>query len=182
MHVLGTTAHDFRAARELKPAPAEAPIPIEGALAGQDIQHRAELVAGVAATTAVHVDRDARFPNEAVAAARSQRLLGIMVPHDLGGEGASLSDVVDVCYMLGTVCGSSAMIFAMHQIQVACIVHHALGSAFFRDYARDIGIETDRPISMLARDVWKETARSTSLDNVIDVHIARLRESARAVL
>ena len=27
----------------------------------------------------------------------------------------------------------------------------------------------------LARDVWKETARTTSLDNVIDVHIARLR-------
>jgi DNA-binding response OmpR family regulator len=27
----------------------------------------------------------------------------------------------------------------------------------------------------LARDVWKETARSMSLDNVIDVHIARLR-------
>lgn len=28
---------------------------------------------------------------------------------------------------------------------------------------------------MLARDVWKETARHTPLDNVIDVHIARLR-------
>jgi DNA-binding response OmpR family regulator len=27
----------------------------------------------------------------------------------------------------------------------------------------------------LARDVWKESTRSTSLDNVIDVHIARLR-------
>ena len=27
----------------------------------------------------------------------------------------------------------------------------------------------------LARDVWKETARTTSLDNVIDVHVARLR-------
>jgi DNA-binding response OmpR family regulator len=27
----------------------------------------------------------------------------------------------------------------------------------------------------LARDVWHESARSTSLDNVIDVHIARLR-------
>jgi two-component system copper resistance phosphate regulon response regulator CusR len=27
----------------------------------------------------------------------------------------------------------------------------------------------------LARDVWKETARTTPLDNVIDVHIARLR-------
>jgi len=28
---------------------------------------------------------------------------------------------------------------------------------------------------MLTRDVWKETARHTPLDNVIDVHIARLR-------
>jgi DNA-binding response OmpR family regulator len=28
---------------------------------------------------------------------------------------------------------------------------------------------------MLARDVWHETNRVTPLDNVIDVHIARLR-------
>jgi DNA-binding response OmpR family regulator len=28
---------------------------------------------------------------------------------------------------------------------------------------------------MLARDVWKETGRATPIDNVIDVHIARLR-------
>jgi two-component system copper resistance phosphate regulon response regulator CusR len=28
---------------------------------------------------------------------------------------------------------------------------------------------------MLARDVWKEIARQTPLDNVIDVHIAHLR-------
>jgi two-component system, OmpR family, copper resistance phosphate regulon response regulator CusR len=28
---------------------------------------------------------------------------------------------------------------------------------------------------MLARDVWKEPARGTPLDNVIDVHIARVR-------
>ena len=28
---------------------------------------------------------------------------------------------------------------------------------------------------MLARDVWKETMRYTSLDNVIDVQMARLR-------
>ena len=27
----------------------------------------------------------------------------------------------------------------------------------------------------LARDVWKETARSTTLDNVIDVHVSRVR-------
>ncbi len=32
----------------------------------------------------------------------------------------------------------------------------------------------------LARDVWKETQRSTPLDNVIDVHIARLRRKVDA--
>jgi two-component system, OmpR family, copper resistance phosphate regulon response regulator CusR len=32
----------------------------------------------------------------------------------------------------------------------------------------------------LAKDVWKETARSTPLDNVIDVHIARLRRKIDA--
>jgi len=31
------------------------------------------------------------------------------------------------------------------------------------------------PREMLARDVWRETGRATPLDNVIDVHIARLR-------
>src|SRR4030081_3668895 len=31
---------------------------------------------------------------------------------------------------------------------------------------------------MLARDVWKENNRATPLDNVIDVHIARLRRKA----
>jgi two-component system copper resistance phosphate regulon response regulator CusR len=29
---------------------------------------------------------------------------------------------------------------------------------------------------MLAREVWRETNRSTPLDNVIDVHVARLRK------
>jgi DNA-binding response OmpR family regulator len=28
---------------------------------------------------------------------------------------------------------------------------------------------------MLVRDVWRETGRATQLDNVIDVHVARLR-------
>jgi DNA-binding response OmpR family regulator len=32
----------------------------------------------------------------------------------------------------------------------------------------------------LARDVWHEAARTTSLDNVVDVHIARLRRKIDA--
>ena len=39
---------------------------------------------------------------------------------------------------------------------------------------RHLGVLVSR--EMLARDVWKETSRGTPLDNVIDVHIARLRK------
>ena len=35
-------------------------------------------------------------------------------------------------------------------------------------------------LARVARDVWKETARTTPLDNVIDVHIARLRRKVDA--
>ena len=38
---------------------------------------------------------------------------------------------------------------------------------------RNQGLVVSR--EMLARDVWKETARATPIDNVIDVHVARLR-------
>src|SRR5438045_7946940 len=52
--------------------------------------------------------------------------------------GLAISEVSELCEALGHYCGSTAMIFAMHQIQVACIVHHALGTPFFRDYARQM--------------------------------------------
>jgi acyl-CoA dehydrogenase len=89
-----------------------------------ELHARAEGVAAIAAKNAAGVDRDARFPEEAIAAARTQGLLGILVPRELGGEGASLSDVADVCYRLGRACSSTAMIYAMHQIMVACLVRH----------------------------------------------------------
>jgi acyl-CoA dehydrogenase len=96
----------------------------ESAPAPEDLKARTEAAAAVAASNAARVDRDARFPEEAITAVRAQRLLGIMVPRDLGGEGASLSDVVDVCYRLGRACSSTAMIYAMHQIMVACVLRH----------------------------------------------------------
>jgi acyl-CoA dehydrogenase len=99
----------------------------------ENLKGRAEVVAAAAAEHGDAVDRDARFPTETFAAARAQRLLGMMVPVELGGEGASVSDVVDVCYMLGRACASSAMIFAMHQIMVAILVRHTRNSAWHRE-------------------------------------------------
>jgi acyl-CoA dehydrogenase len=113
----------------------------EGGLAPADLKARTEVAAAVAAKNAAQVDRDARFPQEAISAVRAQRLLGIMVPRDLGGEGASLSDVVDVCYGLGRACSSSAMIYAMHQIMVACVLRHRRNMAWHERLLRRLCAE-----------------------------------------
>ena len=93
---------------------------------------RAEKVAAVAAEHAVAVDRDSRFPAEAMAAARAERRMGIAVPRELGGEGAGIGDVLDVCYVLGRACAATAMVYAMHQTKVACLARHGSGSAWHR--------------------------------------------------
>ena len=109
--------------------------------AAADLKARTKIVTAIAATNASSVDRNARFPGEAITAARTQMLLGIMVPRDLGGEGASLSNVVDVCYSLGRACSSTAMIYAMHQIMVACVVRHRRSSAWHEHLLRRLVAE-----------------------------------------
>ena len=97
---------------------------------------RARLVAAAAAEHAAEVDRESRFPFETFTAARQHRLLSMLVPVELGGDGATVSDAVDTCYMLGMACGSSAMIFAMHQIQVVILLRHARESAWHQKLLR----------------------------------------------
>ena len=103
--------------------------------ARSDLLQRARRVCeGAAAPAARDVDRQARFPAEALDALRKERLLGIMVPSAHGGEDACLSDVAAVCQALAGSCASTAMIYAMHQIQIACLVRHAAGSEFVGRY------------------------------------------------
>jgi len=106
-----------------------------------DITARARAAAQVAKENAAAVDAEGRFPREAFAEIRKQRLLGIMVPAALEGDGASLAEIVDVCYLLGQACASTALIYAMHQIKMACIVRHARGSATLEQILRRIARE-----------------------------------------
>jgi acyl-CoA dehydrogenase len=55
--------------------------------------------------------------------------MGVAVSRELGGEGASVGDVVDVCYALGRACAATAMVYAMHQTKVACLASHGSGSS-----------------------------------------------------
>ncbi len=94
-----------------------------------DLTARARAAADVAKSNAAAVDAEARFPSESFAEIRKQRLLGLQVPQTLGGEGASIAEIADVCYILGQACSSTGLIYAMHQIKMACITRHAKGHA-----------------------------------------------------
>ncbi|MDQ6831681.1 MAG: acyl-CoA/acyl-ACP dehydrogenase, partial [Gemmatimonadota bacterium] len=107
-----------------------------------DTAHR--IAADVAAPAADAVDRDARFPTEAIDALRAEGLLGALVPSELGGPGHTFGDVASVCTVLGQHCASAAMVYAMHQIQVATLVRHRCSSEFFRDYLADLA--THQPL------------------------------------
>jgi acyl-CoA dehydrogenase len=141
MNVQSATVQDLRAAQVAKVAGAEIAELAATRNAAADLRARTDVVAAVAAANAAAVDHDARFPQDAIAAARSQRLLGITVPHDLGGEGASISDVVDVCYSLGRACASTAMIYAMHQTKVALVARHGRNNAWHERLLRRLASE-----------------------------------------
>jgi acyl-CoA dehydrogenase len=92
----------------------------------------------VAEPAAVDVDQKARFPKEAVGALKEHRLLSALLPVELGGAGSSLSELCAMCVRLSERCASTAMVFAMHQIQVASILRHASGSGYFRGYLAEL--------------------------------------------
>src|SRR5450755_1622111 len=106
-----------------------------------DLVARARAAADVAKSNASAVDAEARFPAEAFAELRKQRLLGVQVPQYLDGEGDTIAEIADVCYILGQSCSSTALIYAMHQIKMACIVRHFKNNAAHERILRRIVAE-----------------------------------------
>jgi acyl-CoA dehydrogenase len=111
-----------------------------------------EIAETIAAVHADDVDRDARFPIEAVTALREQRAFSALVGAEYGGDGVSLRAIAQACFTLGRRCGATAMVFAMHQIQVATIVRHSAGSAHFEAYLRAL-VAQQRLIASVTSEV-----------------------------
>jgi acyl-CoA dehydrogenase len=108
---------------------------------GASFQERTAKVAAIAAADAEDVDREGRFPRPAIDAARERKLLGAQIPVEFGGFGASIFDLTEMCYTLGRACASTAMIFAMHQTKVACLVRHGAGSRWHEALMRRVAAE-----------------------------------------
>jgi acyl-CoA dehydrogenase len=108
---------------------------------GPSFTERTAVVAAAAAAEAEDVDLKARFPKAAIDAARERKLLGAQIPVSFGGFGATIHDVTEMCYTLGRACASTAMIFAMHQTKVACLVRHGTGSRYHETLMRRVAAE-----------------------------------------
>jgi acyl-CoA dehydrogenase len=132
---------------------------------GPSLVERAARMATVAAAEADGVDRDGCFPHKAFEVAREQELLGVMIPVEYGGFGASIYDVTDICYTLGRACASTAMIYAMHTTKVACVIRHGHGIPWMETMMRRV-----------ARDQWLLASSTTEGQNG-----GNIRSSAAAV-
>ncbi|HVU04980.1 MAG TPA: acyl-CoA dehydrogenase family protein [Polyangiaceae bacterium] len=123
------------------------------------LQRIAKEVTGPAATA---VDREARFPRESFAALSKGGFLGAAVPVSLGGMGASIEEMSVMCETLGRRCAATAMVFAMHHIQVACIERHRGSSRFFAEYLREVA-EKQRLIASVTSEAGVGGSTRTSV-------------------
>jgi len=111
----------------LAPSQASGPIAQDAWALGVD-------VAGPAADD---VDRQSRFPAEAAEEFRNRRLLSALVPEHLGGGGASLPEVANAVRAIAVHCASSALVLAMHSIEVSNLARHGT-TPQFEDLLREI--------------------------------------------
>jgi acyl-CoA dehydrogenase len=131
------------------------------------IRRVAEEVAGPHAGA---VDRDARFPAETIEALREERALSAFIPTELGGGGVAFETIAAACFELGRRCGASAMVFAMHQIQVVTIVRHLEEAEWFEGYLRDVAAEQRLIASVTSEvgtggDMGRSVAAITAADD-----------------
>ena len=78
----------------------------------------------VAGPAADDVDRLARFPHETVNALKANGFMGALLPGELGGGDATLSDLTGAVRALAVHCASSALVLAMHSIEVFNLARH----------------------------------------------------------
>ncbi|WP_050383522.1 acyl-CoA dehydrogenase family protein [Bradyrhizobium sp. BEA-2-5] len=117
--------------RKIEPVPASAATPAE----------RMRRVAKVAAQQVDAVDREGRFPADTIEALKRERLLGVAIPVEHGGEELGTMEIAELIVQLAQACGSSAMIYAMHQIKTSSFVSHGGASDWHLAYMRRIAAE-----------------------------------------
>jgi alkylation response protein AidB-like acyl-CoA dehydrogenase len=73
-----------------------------------------ELAQGIVRPLAAEVDRDHRFPDEAIKAAAAAGLLGVLIPREYGGAGLDILAFVLCIEELAQACASTSVIVDVH--------------------------------------------------------------------
>jgi acyl-CoA dehydrogenase len=143
------------------------------------VTRTAAIAADVAAKHAADVDANARFPHETFAALKDARLLSAAVPASHGGHGASMLELGHQCAALAGGCSSSAMVLAMHHIQVACLARHGAGTTYFDSYLRDKLVGEQALIASITSEngTFGDTRSSVCAVDVNGDHIALLKDA-----
>lgn len=136
----------------------------------------------IAAVHADAVDRDARFPVETVTALREAGALSAFVPREHGGGGISIEALAAASFELGRRCAASAMVFAMHQIEVVSIVRHLDDAPWYVDYLERLVAE-QRLIASITSEVGTggDMGRSVAAVEPLDDGRLRFRKEAPTV-
>ena len=106
--------------------------------ASTPVQIVARIAREVAAPAADSVDREARFPAEAIEALKNARMMSALVPRELGGLGCGMIELSAMCEALAQSCASAGMVYAMHHIQVASVLRHAMAQPYYKKYIADL--------------------------------------------
>lgn len=80
----------------------------------------------VAGPNSNDVDRNARFPHEAVAALKESGLLSALLPVTHGGDDATMGEISGAIRALAFHCASSALVLAMHSLETFSLKRHGL--------------------------------------------------------
>ncbi len=133
----------------------------------------------IAAVHADDVDRDARFPREAVDALREAGAMSAMVPEEFGGGSVSMEEIAQACRDLGRRCSATAMVFAMHQIQVATITRHLPPNSWFEAYLETLSRE-QRLIASATSEIGTGGDMGRSIAAITQIEAGRLAFEKRA--
>lgn len=142
---------------------------------------RAARVAAIAAKHADVVDTEGRFPKEAVDALRQEKLLGIQVPVHMGGEGATMLELADICSILGQACSATAMIYAMHHIKASSLVEHGEDSQWHSAFMRRLANEQLLLASATTEGGIGGNLRNSICAVEVDGDICRLEKDATVI-
>ncbi|WP_313558258.1 acyl-CoA dehydrogenase family protein [Agrobacterium cavarae] len=142
---------------------------------------RAARVAAIAAKHADAVDTEGRFPKEAVDALREEKLLGIQVPVHMGGEGATMLELADICSILGQACSATAMIYAMHHIKASSLVEHGEESQWHSAFMRRLATEQLLLASATTEGGIGGNLRNSICAIEVDGDICRLEKDATVI-